>query len=173
MFEYLHSYKKIVVTGPQRSGTTLIARAIAYDLSREYVDEQAFIATDYLRWRQEMDKQRSFVMQAPGMCRYVHEYGDDDTVAVVLCRRNVEDIVASQERIGWKHEAYELSLYGLTPQDGRRIADVKYEFWEQHQQAKIFNSFVVEYEDLEEHPLWIPKAKRANFGPRQWQMSYA
>jgi hypothetical protein len=173
MFEYLTPFKKIVVTGPQRSGTTIVARAISHDLARDYVDEVEFIATDYLRWLQLMDRQRSFVVQAPGMCRFVHEVGIRPEVAVVLCRRDVADIVASQERIGWQHEAFELNRYGLTLADGKGIADIKYEFWDTYQWEFIRNRFEVDYESLVEHPLWVPKERRANFGRRQWRLEYA
>jgi hypothetical protein len=173
MFEYLTPFKKIVVTGPPRSGTTIVAHAIEYDIGREYVDESAFRATDYLQWRTLMDKQASFVVQAPGMCRFAHEVGMSPDVAIVLCRRDVEDIVASQERIGWQHEAFELNRYGLTPEDGKRIADVKYDFWDTYQWDVIWNNFEVDYASLAEHPLWVPKEQRTNFDRRQWALTYA
>ncbi len=172
MFEYLAKFKKILVTGPQRSGTTIIARAISYDLDIDYVDEQAFEATNHIVWQEVMSRQASFVVQAPGMCRWAHELPAE--IAVVLCRRDLADIVASQERIGWEHEVFELARYGLDAgQDGSTIAVVKYEFWDCCQKFTIQNAFEVQYESLAEHPLWVRRGLRAGFNRRQYRLDYA
>lgn len=167
LFEYLKAYQRVIVTGPQRSGTTITARIIAHDTGLEYVDEQAFRATDVDKWRGVVPSRTNYVMQAPGMCRYVHEFGACDDLAVVLVRRSVEDIEASQKRVGWNWDAFELDRYGLAADMGP-IAQVKYDFWDSYQRALIKHPFEIAYEDLAGHPLWVSKDKRGNFGPRQW-----
>ena len=169
MFEHLSRYGRVVVTGPQRSGTTICARMIAQDTGLEYIDEQRFQATEVDRWRAVMRLESGFVMQAPGMCRYVHEFGDNDDVAIVLVRRDIEDIEKSQQRVGWNWEAFELERYGKGPQSGP-IAQVKYDYWDRHQRGEIANAFEVDYEDLSSHPLWLPKELRADFHSRQWHL---
>jgi hypothetical protein len=44
---------------------------------------------------------------------------------------------------------------------------VKYAHWENTQRDTVTHPFEVEYESLSEHPLWVPKAQRAGWGPRQ------
>lgn len=156
MFEYLESFSRIIVTGPQRSGTTIVARAIEHDLGRQYIDEQAFSAIDYFKFVFLVALADNFVMQAPGMCRFVHEVGIDNDIAVVTCRRNIDDIVASQERVGWQWEAFELSRYKIY-QDDIPVSVVKYAFWDDVQKGMIPNAFDVDYESLRAHPLWIGK----------------
>ena len=39
VFEYLLHYHYVIVTGPQRSGTRIGAKMIAYDTGYTYVDE--------------------------------------------------------------------------------------------------------------------------------------
>jgi hypothetical protein len=169
MFRHLEEYSRIVVTGPQRCGTTIVARAIEYDTGRRYLDEQTFQATDAVKWRKVMRGEYDFVMQAPGMCRFVHEFGDCPDVAVVLVRRRVSDIIASQERIGWQWEDFELQRYGKLPGAGP-IATVKYEYWDNYQRHIVKHSFEVDYESLAEHPLWVPADRRKKFKARQWQL---
>ena len=167
MFDYLKDFKKVLVTGPQRSGTTLIARAIEHDTELEYVDENEFRATDYSMWKTMVTLSTGIVMQCPGMCRYVHEFGDQDDVAVVMCWRPIDEIIASQERIGWEWEKFELLRYDQTEGE---IAKVKYDYWYDYQQHKIKHAFDIVYDDLETHPLWIPADKRLDFDRRQYQL---
>lgn len=167
MFEHLDNYSVVLVTGPQRSGTTIAARMIAHDTDLSYIDEQAFKATDVEKWRDIVERSLNVVIQCPGMCRWVHEYGDRDNVAVVMVCRPVEDIIASQRRIGWRYEAYELRSYEAN--GARPVARVKYDYWYEHQKGVILNAYELQYESLSNHPLWVPKERRRFFGPRQWR----
>lgn len=168
MFEHLATFDRIIVTGPQRSGTTITARIIAHDTGLEYIDEQEFQAINVAKWRNMVRKRRHFVMQAPGMCRYVHEFGHEPDLLVVMVKRPIADIVASQRRINWQSEAFELARYDLPPRAGV-IAEIKYGFWDAVQKHSIENSIEICYNDLDQHPLWLPAGERLNFGPRQWQ----
>ena len=159
MFKWLAQYDKILVTGPQRSGTRICTKMIAYDTGHEYVDELGIVG-DSVTWLGTLisTKQR-FVVQCPGLCRHVHMFSAGDT-AIVLMRRNVEDIVASQERVGWRGEWLELAKYDRS--DGV-IAEVKYRFWEEYQQERIKHAFEIEYGSLAGHLLWVPERLRQSF----------
>jgi hypothetical protein len=50
MFEHLAVHSKIVVTGPQRSGTRIASQMIASDTGHEFVDEVDFLITDTTRF---------------------------------------------------------------------------------------------------------------------------
>jgi hypothetical protein len=167
MFEHLGEFNRILVSGPQRSGTTLIARAIWQDTGLEYVDEQEFSAVNEAEWRAMVQLRENFVMQCPGMCRYIHEFGQEDDLAVVMCHRPIADIITSQERIGWEWEKYELLRYDLSQ---GVIAEVKYGYWNEVQKRSINNAFDVYYSHLDQHPLWIPQEQRADFNRRQWKL---
>lgn len=170
MFEHLKGFDVILVSGPQRSGTTICARMIAQDTGHSLVDESEYQWHDEAHWRQIVQDGEGIVVHCPAMCHLVHEFGDDERVVVVLMRRDVRAIIASQERISWteREEPRELAKYGA---DYGPIALVKYEHWDQVQRDRIPEEqrFEVEYEDLEAHPLWIPREKRVNFGHRQTQ----
>lgn len=165
MFDYLHPFEKIIVTGPQRSGTTICAAMIAHDLGYYFYPEEQIRVSELWRVKRLFRRTSKFVLQAPAICRYVHQFSAPE-VAIVLVRRDIDDIITSQQRVDWTAELYELRRYGLR---SGRIAEVKYKYWEECQQDKILNAFEVDYGSLIDHPLWVPKERRADFGPRQYR----
>jgi len=161
MFEHLKEYDKILVSGPQRSGTRICAKMIANDLAYEYVDEDDFKISNLGRLKKVMEKSK-IVVHCPAVSRWLHELVAND-VLIIFMRRDIEDIIASQERIGW-NDSFQLRFYNT---DEGIISKVKYGFWEAVQKPLIKHWLEVEYKSLTEHPLWIPKDRRKNFKPRQ------
>jgi hypothetical protein len=106
------------------------------------------------------------------MCAYLDRPGVTDDVAVVIVERELADIIISQELVGWsptgqyaRRYKAELAWYGGN--EGESLAFHKYMWWGMSQQHIIAHPFVVKYESLTTHLLWLPKEARANFGPRQ------
>lgn len=173
MFESLAEHARILVTGPQRSGTTIAARMIAHDTGYLFVPEERF-GTDKRRAFEGMLKSDHFSVQCPTMCRWIHEYADDETLVVMMIR-DTDNIRASEERISWGVGAYpELMRYGMSIRQarsfrlrGREIAPIKYAYWRDRQRSSIPHWLELEYESLSEHPLWVPKEERACFRARQ------
>lgn len=164
MFEYLSRFDKVVVTGPQRSGTTICAKMIAADLGYKFYPEERVGIRLPAMLHELIAAQHEFVVQCPALCHCIEDFSAED-VAIVLMRRDVADIVASEERIKFERKrARELAQYGR--KDGV-VSAVRYDHWERHQRPYITHAFEVEYESLSEHPLWVPKERRADFGPRQ------
>lgn len=172
MFENLKSYQTILVTGPQRSGTTICARMIAHDTGHYFVDEKA-IAINNSRVLENLlyftsKANQSLVIQCPGLCRYIHEFGNK-SILIVMVYRSIEAIIKSQTRIRWDGELRERAHYKYQIDDMNYIpiAQMKYDFWKSDQQALVANSKKVIYESLSSHPLWIPQEDRIDFKPRQ------
>lgn len=163
MFEKFANFDKILVTGPQRSGTRICAKMIAYDLGHRYIDESEFHVDSLFVLCSLVEKQERCVVQCPVLCRYVHIFNLEN-IAIILMRRNIEDIIASQKRISWRWELLELARYDRTR---GVIAEVKYQFWEKYQERKIKNAFELDYESLAGHPLWVPRDLRRNFNATQ------
>jgi len=168
MFADLAGYRVILVTGPQRSGTRIAAHIIAEDTGYDYVDEGYFGTFKSQRFDELVNGNERIVVQCPAVARWIHEYSADD-VLVVFMRRDVDDIIASQERIGWT-ERYEWGeLQNYDAEDGP-IAQVKYDFWERHQKPHVEHWLEIAYESLREHALWVPKDKRGNsWQPDSWR----
>lgn len=159
MFAWLAEFRKIFVTGPQRSGTRIAAQMVAHDTGLKYVDEKAFSGDSLTSLWPLLSDDQPMVIQCPAACRWVHLFTAPEN-AVVLMRRAVDDIIASQNRIGWDREPSELIKYDLL--DGT-ISEVKYRFWDETQRDLIHNPFEIEYESLSEHPMWISKPDRVGF----------
>ena len=164
-------WSNILVTGPQRSGTTLVAHALARDLALSYCDE------DDIGWEEggqnkEVVLRRTlacatggYVFQGPA-CAHICHTLPEDTV-VVFMRRDVQDIEKSQKRIEWAYEQIEMDKYPPEYHQGS-IAETKYHYWESVQQDQIRYSYEIEYESLREHPLWVED--KQEFTARQWRL---
>jgi len=163
MFEYLREFKRIFVTGPQRSGTTICAIMIAKDLGYKWYKEHILKDMYPEQLKKFAQANKNFVLQCPTMCAYIHEIASHKD-AVVFMRRPLREILESQKRIGWDKNDAELKRYGL---DEGIIAKVKYDRWQFHQKALIVNPFEVHYRSLSKHPLWVPKKLRQGWKARQ------
>ena len=155
----IFDFSKILVTGPQRSGTRIVAKMIAHDNDIQYVSEQQIAVRDERKVRHFLYRNDRLVIQCPGLCHRIEDFSGTN-ILIVIVVRNVEDIIASQRRINWnRHQHKELSLYG---KKSGIISEVRYEHWKL-QKKKIANWLEIRYEDLKDHPLFIPKDLRKNF----------
>lgn len=160
----LRDFTRVIVTGPQRSGTTIAARILAAELGLPCLLEEAFGTVNVASFFRLLDSEPRFVLQAPSMaalCHYV------ESAAVVFMIRDVADIIRSQERVGWDvHEAFERERYFV--EAAVPAAALKYSVWCRFQKQRLGSrAFELDYESLREHPLWVEPQLRANFHARQ------
>ena len=160
VFEHI-PHKKILVTGPQRSGTTICARMIAHDTGFEYIDENRIGVDNLTLAKMLFESSENFVLQAPALSRWCHKLNAD---LVVFMMRAISDIEKSQRRIGWGCEAIELKKYGA---HHGPIAQIKYNFWHNRQKAQVKNYLEANYNDLAGHKLF--EHNRSGFSARQWR----
>jgi diaminopimelate decarboxylase len=174
-FSDLKKYKRVLVTGPQRSGTRIASKMIAHDTNLRFVREEEFSVHSVSLFELIVTREFTIVVQCPGMSHIIHKYSASDTM-IVMMMRNVEDIVASEERIGWDHGYFrELLKLGISNsaaelrrarREGVRPSELKYENWET--QKEVIQHYIeVDYESLSEHELWIPKEDRSDFKETQ------
>lgn len=173
LLEQLKPYKSILVTGPQRSGTTIAAHILAAELGKRYIDENEILIYDWNRALRLLSEQPS-VLQAPGLMCFCTMFTRPEFALVVL-RRDLNEIYMSEERIHWRtaygganvraeNDRYQ-ATFGVTAKDGN-IAAMKYEIWETRQKKLCHNAFELQYSSLKSHPLF--KTERSHFGDRQW-----
>lgn len=166
MFEFLTPFDKILVVGPQRSGTQICARMIAYTLSKTFYHETEIGNCRRDAWEKRLEDDYNFVQQAPGMSYMCHEYGRREDLAIVMMIRDVKDIIRSEERISWRSRS-EFSKYRIVAKpmldQGLLISEIKYKFWREYQKGKILNPFEIEYSSLSEHKFWVDKEDRKDF----------
>jgi len=150
---------QIMVTGPQRSGTTIAALILAQELGYPCYLEEHYGIHDLKRFF-GIYSATKFVVQAPALSAYANLIPG----SVVFMMRPINEIVRSQRRIGWGEENIEKAKYfsdNLLP-----IAAFKYKMWDQYQKH-LPNRFELEYHSLEGHPLWVDETLRVNFQVRQ------
>jgi hypothetical protein len=171
MFEHLKNFEIIVITGPQRSGTHICGKMVSNDTGIKWfgerpprMDTRKLIAGEESRLIRD---DLPYVWTAPRICRWCHIIGQEPGVAVIFMHRNINDIIKSQERIGWKSNEIQLSLYNDVGYFEGNSCEAKYDYFEKYQKDKIPNLFEVEYESLNSHKLWIDKSLRVNFHKKQ------
>jgi hypothetical protein len=104
-------------------------------------------------------------VQCPHMLRAIVD-DPPPGLFVVLMRRPLADIHASERRILWQEKyrgnTTELRVFGLTEGDS---AQVKYDYWDSHE--KSFPYVEVQYGSLQDHPLHVPAELRKRFHGKQ------
>jgi len=153
MFENTSGFKRIVVSGPQRSGTRIAAKCVCHDTGKIYIDEKDINNHDFrlLEWYLRHD---GVVIQAPGLCHMLERISDESTL-VIMVRRPIDEILASERRIQWSEEArlQELHKYGYS---NGVIARIKYEYWDKVQKPALGERAAeIAYHTLVGHPLFV------------------
>jgi hypothetical protein len=191
MFKHLKS-KKILVTGPPRSGTRICTKIIAFDTGLQYIDEtdvpELFkgkalgdcnqdwnaIGKEVATTIQDMIDKQEFVLHCPPFMPWVqHVKG----ALIVVMKRPVLTIEKSIRRVGLKkaREELEYNKIGHTrfgkPKIGYKrtaepLSQLKYMLWES-QKESIPNYLEVEYDSLSAHELWTPPMQRKHFNWNQ------
>lgn len=171
MFDYLRGYDKILVTGPQRSGTTICAQMIAHDTGHIYVDEARFGIWDFNRANEVAMAHAPCVLQGPGLLRFVDIVKVD---AILLMRRPANEIMDSLKRTMTTAEQMMIHwpecMRSTRPLES--LPTLMYYHWDLLRQSNFLSqSYVGEivYESLSSHDLWVPKEERGGWGVRQWK----
>lgn len=172
VIDELSQYKMVIVSGPQRSGTTITAKMLSEDLGYEFINEfDGRFRNNFDNLNRLADHEQRFVVQAPVMCNVVQKLNKPG-MAVVMMIRDRAEIIRSQDRINWTkhHEPTELAAYKKTwgVADGR-ICDVKYDIWEQQKPQMQVPYYEMQYESayMKDHRLYREPKQRKNFGPKQ------
>ncbi len=168
----LLKHDKIIVTGPQRSGTRIAAKMIAHDKRCLYVDEDDIGTYNFGKAREALKLEDDVVVQCPGLSAGCHRFPPN--VMVVFMHREVSRIRASEKRIGWgPWEENEWIMYndiGFKPICAP-ISVYKYYIWNRHQKGLIKTYIELNYRSLEKHDLWIPKGLRVGFRAKQTDLN--
>lgn len=180
MFEGLKRHSRIIVTGPQRSGTRIGAQMIAHDTEHRYVDEVEFGVNQPDPFFKVLE-QENIVVHCPGMMQWPGtnlKRVIEVPIFTVVMRRCIEDIQASMQRINWGSWHAEAMHYGL-----RQVAHdawirdaipaIKYAYFDSKQAPEIEPEMLLnlQYDNLSRHPMWVDKSQRTNFKWNQTAVS--
>ena len=163
-FGILKNHSKIIVTGPPRSGTTITAMIIAYELGYKFIDESWYNGNNQELFAWFLNHKRNLVIQNTAFFRDLHLLN----LNIVLVRRNTDDILASFENSikffdhsidglfgGINDEAEKVILTHFGHKSGC-VPDILYKHFEEHNE----NYYEINYDCLSEHKLFIEKEVR-------------
>lgn len=144
----------IIVTGSQRSGTTIASVILSQDLNLNYIDE-----TEYISGK----AYRNCVIHAPTFLdTYVAVHHMMPDATFVIINRDREEILASMKRIQWLKgvmKDWDQFLNDYIDERFQRIASLKAYLPDQVNE--------IDYHSLSNHPLFVKD--RAGFTSRQWK----
>ena len=188
--KFLKKFPNILVSGPQRSGTTFIGYFIAQKLGYTYYAEETFDTHDFEAFQRLLAIAEPKVIQCPGLCHRLDEIEAPNTI-IVFSRRAIQDIIKSQQRVKWDKGVYSLNKEEVTEDNYEKLkyliklkklgreditldfnensAAIKYAFWDSYQREKILHKLEVEYEAFKEiaRDLWVDKEVRQDFHVKQ------
>lgn len=153
-FEALKSFDKIIVSGPQRSGTNLACQYLDSVLGYNYIDElefNFFLETHFL---EKIREHKKLIMQAPTMSHVLHLIEEPKTCVFFLFR-NPSEIIRSQNRVRWAAERHERKNYTRKEYEFLPISIAKYSEWCFHQRKLMkVPFFELDFEALRSSPIW-------------------
>lgn len=155
--------KKIIITGPQRSGTRITAKIIADIFQIPHIDEEIYkFNWTFLRLKTANDK--TYAVHSPAIMHRAWDAPKD--VAIVVSVRNIDDIIASQKRIMWGGEYYEKKKFKKIAgiDINQPISKIKYDYAEL---MKDERTMFIKRGFFSEHPFWLPKKNRKDFMANQ------
>lgn len=171
----LRPYKRIVVTGCQRSGTTAVSQMIATDLGYRNIDEYEFETHDYDAFRKFLNLE-NIVIQCPAITQNLHLIDTRDTL-IIWMERPFEEIRKSMKRINWdiEWEQGEKEKYMNLPgfDQNKPIEVIKKEYWDTYQKKELKCAFIdFNYHGLyvKLHPTFISKKYRSELGSKQTKL---
>ena len=171
-FAALRRHKRIIVTGPHRSGTTAAAEMIAADTGFEPVREEAFDFYNADRLRTLL-RREGIVVQCPALFDLMPELSDPDT-AIVLMRRPLAELAASRSRMFAPMSGQQLSADEQNAEqlarlgaEGGDAAALKYQRWAGWRaRGALHHPIELDYAALAQHPMWVPPEQRRRLGKR-------
>jgi hypothetical protein len=164
----------VVVSGPQRSGTHIMALILAQELDWEYIPDNDYNTGDMCDWADKVLTSENSTLHCPHMTHALHLVPPD--VAVVYMHRPLGEIESSFARVNpgdvSASRSEQMLFYSQIPgifemQTGKRWTEVRNVYWEGYQRLILGGrGFSFYYHALESHPLFVKKEHR-----KDWEMN--
>jgi hypothetical protein len=175
--EGLQDTTRVLVTGPQRSGTTIAAHILARRLDLDHVDENEIGPGNRNGFMDFIADRDRFVLQFPNACEWLHDIPDKNAIGIVFMMRDDEQILASQRRIAWRGSdprGYPDRILKSLPENIRdklRQSDPLFvnrkKVFLNYQRYLFDVVYAMDYNSLREDPAWVSEEQRREFLPKQ------
>ena len=161
----------IIVTGCQRSGTTIASHILGLEKKWVVWTEEDWLPTTegiYILKSMVETGRTKLVIQSPtALQAFLDIYHQIPQVHFIGMKRKTEDIIASMKRIKWYQE--EVYHYIDFYHDHIRIMNNQWCLLKQILPPETWTE--VKYNELKEFPQFIPKEQRKDFTSKQWQLN--
>ncbi len=163
----LEQYKKIIVTGPIRSGTTISAYIVANELNYEFIDESVYNHCEHNKFFFLLNnvKENLVIHNVLFINKLylLNDYFNLNDICVILVKRDIKDIVES-----FKHTR-NLEITYLYRFSDKQFSENLERFdpdkiYEQFYKNKIDNLIELKYpEDIQDSKYFIDKKYRRKY----------
>ena len=182
MENILNKYSKIIISGCQRSGTTIIGKMISTDLKYTYIDENEFLIDNWSEFKHVISTEKKVVIHCPALShllQYVRPTASSHSDCIIVwVTRPFNEIRDSMNRIDWgeqREKMEKLKYYRTYPSysnfiQNNPIEKVKYLIWNEVQIKDLQVPYIVlDYHSdyVKNHSLFVDKLNRINFQPKQ------
>jgi len=170
LLDKVKNFDRIVVTGPQRSGTTIISKCFAKDLGYRFINEADFGTYDFDGAYETLKSHEKIVVQCPALSHYCHYFSNIESCCVIWVKRDINEILDSHRTkkfISMTYDINEIETYknsfdNIDFNQFDNMWEMKHFIWDNYQSFLTKNSFELEYSSLSDHPDWI------DFEDRKW-----
>jgi len=97
--EKCKSFRKVLVTGPQRSGTTFASKALSTALGYRWIDEKAYQVHNEIEFSNLIQDSNKYVIHCPAMSHLL-PLNFYHTITIWM-DRNILEVIKSEDRINW------------------------------------------------------------------------
>lgn len=146
----LSNFERIVVVGPHRSGSKIVANIMSYELDYSFVIEDLMPANK--EGIGKFNSEKNIVLHN---LLYINNLKDieGEKTAIIFVHRNADDIASSMKKHNVSYK--------------ENIVDIQNK-WNFAIKNGLISAFNVDYDSaLLGHKLWVDKDKRTNFGIMQ------
>jgi hypothetical protein len=145
--------KKILITGPHRSGTTFAGTALAYSLGRLFFREENIRGGSTILCEKFKNRHTEFILQAPGLSINCDKV---DVDLVIYMQRPLPDIIDAMRILG--QNVVDNQFKALENRFGDQFSKyslplAKLKAFEQYQAPNIENWVFLDYDSFKDHPL--------------------
>jgi len=155
--------KNLVITGCQRSGTTIYTKMLCHDLGREFIQDDQFYPNIEV-WKSFKDRTNLAIQSPLSLYLYLDVYYYFSNIHFIGMKRDKEDILNSIRRV----DLFKDYITNDYEEYINNHVDHMIYLWDRLKETLPEDAWSeVEYSSLESHELYIPKEERTNFTLRQ------
>ena len=172
MLKRCKNYSRVIIVGPQRSGTNFATKQLAQDLGLRYVGQYEFGYPDddpSREFKALLRDAAKIAVHAIQLTPWINDLEGGDTIAIYIVRKRSE-ILASENRVNWSTAGFPLQkqLYSIrfpqqvdTLQIFERNSDMVNYFWDNFVKNDLKIPYVeFRYDDFSSSEGWIPPHNR-------------